>query len=47
MTNQIAVFLGIVLLAGIGWDMFFNDGDSLLFLAKKFADMLEWVAFWR
>lgn len=47
MTNQIAIALGVLILLGIGYDMTWNDGVNLLFLARKFADLVEWLAFWR
>ena len=47
MTNQISIALGAVILAGIGFDMIWHDGVNLLFLARKFAELVEWVAFWR
>ncbi|WP_169052340.1 hypothetical protein [Tabrizicola sp. YIM 78059] len=47
MTNRIALWLGLVLLAGIGADLAFNDAAALVFLARKFLELIEWVAFWR
>jgi hypothetical protein len=47
MTNKIALFLGSVIVVAVLLDIIFNGGASLLFLARKFADFLEWIAFWR
>jgi hypothetical protein len=47
MTNQIAIVLGALILLGIGYDALAHDGVNLLFLARKFADLVEWLAFWR
>jgi hypothetical protein len=47
MTNKIALFLAVVLLAAIGLDLGLNDGRAALFLARRFLDLVEWVAFWR
>ncbi|CUH62589.1 hypothetical protein TG4357_00194 [Thalassovita gelatinovora] len=47
MTDHIAIGLGILIAALIGGDFVLTGGDNLLFVAKKFADMLEWLAFWR
>ena len=47
MTNQIALVLGLLILAALGFDNFWLDGSNTLFLARKFVDMLEWIAFWR
>ena len=47
MTNPIAIALGLCIVSAIGADAYFNQASSLLFLAKKFVDLLEWMAFWR
>lgn len=47
MTNPIAITLGLIVAAVIGGDLFLSGGDNLLYVGKKFADLLEWVAFWR
>lgn len=47
MTNSLAIFLGIIVIASILGDLFLTGGNNLLFLAKKFTDMTEWMAFWR
>jgi len=47
MTNTIALYLGAVLLACMGLDLLAHDGAGMLFLARKFLGLVEWVAFWR
>ncbi|MGX9350945.1 hypothetical protein ACS3QZ_07065 [Shimia sp. W99] len=47
MTNPIAVFLAVLILAGLGADLLLNDGEATMVLARKFFDLIEWVAFWR
>jgi hypothetical protein len=47
MTNPIAIFLGALVLTALGLDMLFNSGTATLFLAQKFIDLIEWLAFWR
>ncbi|MDU8929175.1 hypothetical protein RXV86_17410 [Alisedimentitalea sp. MJ-SS2] len=47
MTNQIAIILGLLILGLLGLDSFLNGGESILFLLRKMADMIEWMAFWR
>lgn len=47
MTNSLAIFLGILIVAALLADVFLTGGNNLLFLAKKFTDMTEWMAFWR
>jgi hypothetical protein len=46
LTNTIALWLGLILLAGIIADFAFNGGSALMFLARKFLDLIEWVDFW-
>jgi hypothetical protein len=47
LTNRIALWLGLLLLAASGVDYALNDGSTLFFLARKFLELIEWVAFWR
>ena len=47
MTDKIALALGLVIVAAIAGDIFANDSHALLFLLKKFVDLVEWMAFWR
>lgn len=46
-TDRIALALGLVILLGIGADLVLNEARALMFLLVKFADMIEWLAFWR
>lgn len=46
LTNTIAVWIGLILLAGILADFALNGGSALMFLARKFLDLIEWVDFW-
>jgi len=46
MTNTIALYLGIVILAALGLDLFLNDGQALVFLMRKLVGFIEYVAFW-
>ena len=47
MTNSIAIVMGLVILALIGVDLLVFDSGALIFLAKKFSALIEWIAFWR
>ena len=47
MTNSIAIVLGVLILGGIAVDVMLYGTEHLLFLARKLADFLEWLAFWR
>jgi hypothetical protein len=46
MTNQLALILGALLLIAVALDLVTGFGASL-FLARKFVELLQWVAFWR
>lgn len=47
MTNTIALILGLLILCGIAVDVLMFGNEHLLFLSRKFFDLLDWVAFWR
>lgn len=47
MTNQIALGLGLLIFGAVGADVLLNAGHASLFLARKFIDLMDWVAFWR
>lgn len=47
MTNRGAAILALLILAAIGVDVLIYGSEHMVFLGKKFADMLEWMAFWR
>ena len=47
MTNRLAVWIGLILLASIIADFALNGGSATVFLVRKFLDLIEWVAFWR
>lgn len=47
MTNQIALWLGGVLVVAIGADILANEGAAVMFLLRKFLDLVDWVEFWR
>ncbi|WP_299842372.1 hypothetical protein [uncultured Roseovarius sp.] len=47
MTNQIAVVLGCIILIALGIDWYSYDWAGTLFLSRKLADLIEWLAFWR
>jgi len=35
--------IGVALFA----DILFNDGAAIVFLFRKFLELIEWIAFWR
>jgi hypothetical protein len=46
-SDRFALVLGTLILAGIALDLLANDGGALLFLMRKFSDLVEYLAFWR
>jgi hypothetical protein len=46
MTNTIAFALVLALGTAAGLDLLVNDGTVLMFLARKFLVLLDWVVFW-
>lgn len=47
MTDRIAFALGLLIVALAALDVLANGGGILLFIAKKIADLTEYLAFWR
>lgn len=47
MTNVLAIWIGILLAAFLAFDAVLFDWSNTLFLARKFADLLAAMAFWR
>lgn len=47
MTNRIAIFLGLFLIATVVVDVVFYGNEHLIFLGKKLFELIEWIAFWR
>jgi hypothetical protein len=46
MTNRIALVLAALILALVAADLAAGWGGTL-FLARRFAELVEWLAFWR
>jgi len=47
MTNKIALMLGLLIVGAIVVDVMYYGTEHIVFLAKKMADLIEWLAFWR
>ena len=47
MTNGLAIFLALCLFGFFALDAAAFGGDATLFLARRFAALLNWMAFWR
>lgn len=46
-SDRVALIFGGVIVAAIAADLLLNDARAMMFLLVKFADMIEWLAFWR
>ncbi|UWR24900.1 hypothetical protein K3757_10430 [Sulfitobacter sp. S223] len=47
MTNKIAFVLGFLIVGAILVDYIYYGTEHSVFLGKKLADLIEWLAFWR
>lgn len=47
MTNRLALILGLLILIALAIDFALVGDAHVIFLAKKFMELLNWVAFWR
>ncbi|MEL6682765.1 MAG: hypothetical protein AAFQ09_08975 [Pseudomonadota bacterium] len=47
MTNKIAIFLGLLILAFLAVDYSQYDWAMTLFLLRKLLDLIEYLAIWR
>jgi len=46
MTNRIAIVLGMLIIGAVMLDGFLFSSEHFVFLSKKMAEMIEWLAFW-
>lgn len=47
MTNRIFLGLLVLVVLALILDFAVTGGASLLFLARRFVDLVDWIAFWR
>lgn len=47
MSNRIAFFIALVIALAIAIDIKGFDGQYSLFTARKMAELIEYIAFWR
>lgn len=47
MTNRIAIWLGLLIVAVFAVDAFAFDGTLPVFLGRKMFEFIDWLAFWR
>lgn len=46
-TNQIALYLAVLIVALVLLDVTFNASAAMLFLLRKMVDLVEYLEFWR
>ncbi|MFT6673988.1 MAG: hypothetical protein ACJAVM_000159 [Sulfitobacter sp.] len=46
-TNRLAIIIGSVLITTLLLDMIIFGMEHVIFLTKKFTELIEWIAFWR
>ncbi|GIT91837.1 hypothetical protein JANAI62_22940 [Jannaschia pagri] len=47
MSNAVALVLALSITSVVLADLLFNGADALLFLARKFLALVEYLAVWR
>ncbi|KEJ90245.1 hypothetical protein [Sulfitobacter donghicola] len=47
MTNRIALVLGLIIVCALVLDYVYFGTEHIVFLGKKLAELIEWLAFWR
>ncbi|WP_095589828.1 hypothetical protein [Actibacterium ureilyticum] len=47
MSNRLAFLIVLLIAAAITADVILHDGEYTLYLARKLADLIEYLAFWR
>jgi len=47
MTDKLAIWMGLIIVAAVLGDIFLNGGTALLYLLRKFAAFIEYLSFWR
>ena len=47
MSNTLAIILGLLITIAIVADVILTGPTNIIFVAKEFTDMTEWLAFWR
>ena len=47
MSDRVAFILAGLILAAILVDVTLNSGTAMMFLLRKLADLVEYLAFWR
>ena len=46
MTNQLALWMALLILGAIGWDFFLNDAYWLTTWGRRLVLIIDWARFW-
>lgn len=47
MSNRTSFVLGLIIMGIVLSDLYFYGTEHVIFLGKKLAELIEWMAFWR
>ncbi|WP_168797699.1 hypothetical protein [Aliishimia ponticola] len=47
MTNTAALVLALFIVGAAALDVWYFGNEHMIFLSKKFLELLDWLAFWR
>ncbi|MEM7243610.1 MAG: hypothetical protein AAF429_15645 [Pseudomonadota bacterium] len=47
MTHNTYRILALLLVLAIVYDAIVNGGENLVFLGRKFVELIDWLIFWR
>ena len=47
MTHQVYRILFLLILLAVGYDVLVNGSENIIFLFRKFIELLDWLIFWR
>ncbi len=47
MTNTLSIIIALIIAALLGFDYYQYDWANTIFLMRKLAELIEWLAFWR
>ncbi|QPM89872.1 hypothetical protein [Pseudooceanicola algae] len=47
MNTRITLIIALLVFGFLFYDNVLGTGETSLFLARKFVDLVDWIAFWR
>jgi hypothetical protein len=46
-TNKLAILFAVLIIGFVASDLYYRDGENILFLTRKLNELIEYLAFWR